>query len=274
MAKFTHYFGWCYLGEKQKTTEVNYILITGASSGLGAALAHAYAAPGKTLCLTGRNKERLLKTVKVAEQYGCTVFWRVLDVCNREAVLSWIEELEQKIALDLVISNAGVTGSHAADGALETSDTARELISTNLGGTVNVFTAVAPFMQQRGQGHIALISSLAGMQPLSDGPAYAASKAGVIAYGEAMRDHLHPLGVTVSVICPGYILTPMAHKFPSWRPFQDTPERAAIKIKRALETKKVFFAFPWQLLLSIRLGRLLPWKLRRLANQRFNYIRD
>ncbi|QUS58961.1 SDR family NAD(P)-dependent oxidoreductase (plasmid) [Pseudovibrio brasiliensis] len=249
------------------------ILITGASSGLGRAIALGYAEAGVTLCLTGRNEERLGETVRSAEELGCRVLWKPLDICNAQVVQSWVDELEQEVSLDLVISNAGITGSHGIDGSVETAETAHAQIATNLGGTVNLLTAVAPYMQKRKSGRIALISSLAGMQPISDGPAYGASKAGIIAYGEAMRDHLHKWGVFVSVICPGYILTPMADQFKSWRPYEFTAEQAAEKIKKAIARKKAFYAFPWQLALSIRIGKLLPWQLRRHGNQRFNYQR-
>ncbi|SDQ18993.1 SDR family NAD(P)-dependent oxidoreductase [Pseudovibrio sp. Tun.PSC04-5.I4] len=249
------------------------ILITGASSGLGRAIALVYARDGVTLCLTGRNKRRLLKTVSEVEQQGAHVLWRTLDIADQAQVHGWVAEIEKSISLDLVISNAGITGSHSMDGTLESAETAHGQISTNLGGTINLLTAVAPYMQKRKRGRIALISSLAGMQPLSDGPAYGASKAGIIAYGEAMRDYLHEWGVFVSVICPGYIRTPMADQFKSWRPFEFSAEKAAKTIQRSIDRKTAFFPFPWQLALSIRIGRMLPWKLRRQANQRFNYDR-
>ncbi len=249
------------------------ILITGASSGLGKALAVSYANAGVTLCLTGRNEMRLLETVREVERAGSHVFWKVLDICDATALQNWIDGLEQRISLDLVISNAGITGSHEIDGSVETAKTAHAQIATNLGGAVNLLTTIAPYMQRRKSGRIALISSLAGMQPISDGPAYGASKAGVIAYGEAMRDHLYKWGVSVTVVCPGYILTPMADQFKSWRPYEYTVEQAAVSIKKAIARKTALHAFPWQLALGIRIGKLLPWKLRRLVNQRFNYQR-
>ncbi len=251
----------------------NAILITGASSGLGRALALSYAGTGSTLCLTGRDKRRLLETVQEVERMGSRVLWKALDICDTQAVNKWISEIEGDTPLDLVISNAGITGSHAVDGAVESAETAHSQIATNLGGTINLLTAVAPYMQHRKRGRIALISSLAGLQPISDGPAYGASKAGVIAYGEAMRDHLHKWGVSVSVVCPGYIQTPMADQFKSWRPYEYTAEKAAASITKAIAKKKALHAFPWQLALSIHIGKLMPWKLRRLANQRFNYQR-
>lgn len=254
-------------------SEFKSILITGASSGLGRALAASYARTGTALCLTGRNEERLLETVRIAERMGSRVLWKALDICDAGAVHKWVSEIEEDTPLDLVISNAGVTGSHGVDGTVETAQTAHTQIATNLGGTVNLLTAVAPYMQQRRAGRIALVSSLAGLQPISDGPAYGASKAGVIAYGEAMRDHLYKWGVSVSVVCPGYILTPMADQYKSWRPYEYTAEEAAKSISNAIAKKKAFHAFPWQLALSIRIGKMLPWKLRRLANQRFNYQR-
>lgn len=249
------------------------ILITGASSGLGRAIALCYARDGVTLCLTGRNKVRLLKTVGEVERKGAHVLWKTLDITDQSQVHTWVAEIEELISLDLVISNAGITGSHSVDGTLESAETAHAQVSTNLGGTINLVAAVAPYMQKRKKGRIALISSLAGMQPISDGPAYGASKAGVIAYGEAMRDYLHEWGVFVSVICPGYIRTPMADQFKSWRPFEFSAEKAAKVIQRSIARKKGFFPFPWQLALSIRIGRVLPWKLRRQANQRFKYER-
>ncbi|GHB41166.1 capsular polysaccharide biosynthesis dehydrogenase/reductase [Pseudovibrio japonicus] len=215
----------------------------------------------------------MLETARDAEGMGSRVLWKALDICDTGAVQTWVSEIEADTPLDLVISNAGVTGSHGVDGTVETAETAHAQIATNLGGTVNLLTAVAPYMQKRKRGNIALISSLAGLQPISDGPAYGASKAGVIAYGEAMRDHLHKWGVSVTVVCPGYILTPMADQFKSWRPYEYTAEEAATSITKAIAKKKAFHAFPWQLALSIHIGKLLPWKLRRLANQRFNYQR-
>ncbi|SDR44862.1 SDR family NAD(P)-dependent oxidoreductase [Pseudovibrio sp. Tun.PSC04-5.I4] len=249
------------------------ILITGASSGLGKALALEYGRVGVVLWLTGRNEARLLKTVRAAEQQGATVFWKILDISDQEQVRDWIDEIEEQTPLDLVISNAGITGSHSIGDEIETANTAHAQVSTNLGGTINLVTAIAPYMQKRRSGRIALISSLAGMQPISDGPAYGASKAGIIAYGEAMRDHLHEWDVFVSVICPGYIRTPMADQFKSWRPFEYSAEQAANAIRKSVARKKAFFPFPWPLVLGIRIGKFLPWKLRRLANQRFNYER-
>lgn len=158
------------------------ILITGASSGLGKALALEYGRVGVVLWLTGRNEARLLKTVRAAEQQGATVFWKILDISDQEQVRDWIDEIEEQTPLDLVISNAGITGSHSIGDEIETANTAHAQVSTNLGGTINLVTAIAPYMQKRRSGRIALISSLAGMQPISDGPAYGASKAGIIAY--------------------------------------------------------------------------------------------
>ncbi len=247
------------------------VLITGASSGLGRALALQYAAPGTSLFLTGRNSSRLNETVDRCLLKGALSESHILDVRDKDAVSDWIETIGKRTKIDLVIANAGVTGTHGADREVETAETAMWQIETNLGGCVNVVTSVAGYMQRRKHGHIALVSSLAGLQPIADGPAYGASKAGIIAYAEAMRNYLCEDGITVSTICPGYIRTPMADQFTSWRPFELTADQAALKIKNALDKKKAFYAFPIPLLWSIRLGKLLPWRIRRATTRKFNY---
>ncbi|OKL45775.1 SDR family NAD(P)-dependent oxidoreductase [Pseudovibrio exalbescens] len=250
------------------------IAVTGASSGLGRALAMHYAKEGARLFLTGRNMARLQETRLACEQAASDVHVSALDLREPAPVKKWIDEIERQSPIDVLIANAGVTGTHERNGAIETAETAQLQIATNLGGAVNLVTSAAPHMQARGCGTIVLVSSLAGLQPIADGPAYGASKAGIIAYGEAMRQYLADYGVFLSVVCPGYIKTPMADQYKSWRPLELTAERAAEKIARAADRRRALYAFPFALALSIRLGLLLPWQLRKNASRKFNYIRD
>ena len=135
-------------------------------------------------------------------------------------------------------------------------------------------SAAACVMHDQGHGQIVMISSMAALQPLSDGPAYAASKAGIVAYAEALHGHLAASGVHVGVVCPGYIRTPMAEQFESWRPLEVSAEQAARKIAKAIAAKKSFYVFPKLLYISILLGKFLPWGLRRHTTKAFNYVRS
>ena len=249
------------------------ILITGASSGLGRALAVEFAGPEVNLFLCARNLAALKTTSQICRKKGAAVDISCVDVTQTEAVRSWIAEIVEKTRVDLVISNAGVLGSHGKDRQFEDADTAFLQIATNLQGSINVVTSIVPHMQQRQHGQIALISSLSSLQPIADMPAYAASKAGLNAYGEAISFFLREDGIDVSVICPGFVKSPMADNYDSWRPLEMSAEKAAAKIARAIRRKKAFYAFPFGLYVMILLGRLVPRRLRHLTTRRFNYRR-
>jgi short-subunit dehydrogenase len=196
-----------------------------------------------------------------------------MDICDDQAVMEWVEDVALSHTLDLVICNAGVTDSHGPNGELEDIAKARRLVETNLIGTISLASAAATAMQRQGSGQIVMISSLAALQPLADGPAYAASKAGIVAYAEALYGHLAESCVHVGVVCPGYIRTPMAEQFKSWRPLEVSAEQAARKIIKATKHKRSFYVFPKLLHLSILLGKILPWELRRHTPKAFNYVR-
>ncbi|WP_434056002.1 MAG: SDR family NAD(P)-dependent oxidoreductase [Roseibium sp.] len=249
------------------------ILITGASSGIGRALAIRFAEPGVSLYLCARNLSALQNTSDACRNEGANVEIAQVDVRQNEAVKAWIDQIAEKTRIDLVIANAGVLGSHGEERCFEDTETAQLQIATNLGGSVNVVTSVVPHMQKQKGGQIALISSLSSLQPIADMPAYAASKAGLNAYGEAISFFLHADGIDVSVICPGFIKSPMAEKYASWRPLEMTADKAAARIKRAIARKRAFYAFPLALYAVILLGRLVPWRLRRLTTKGFNYQR-
>src|SRR5690349_6050841 len=181
------------------------ILITGASSGLGAALADAYAAPGVTLALTGRDPGRLDAVAERCRAAGAAVRGAVLDVTGRDALAAWIAEVDAATPIDLAIANAGVAagGRDAADADAD-ANAARRVLATNIDGVLNTVLPLVPAMRRRRRGQIALMSSLAGFRGLPGAAAYCASKAAVRVYGEALGGPLRHDGVTVSVICPGF----------------------------------------------------------------------
>src|SRR5260221_8506800 len=198
---------WQHGSGGRMTERFQSILITGASSGLGAALALRYARPGVRLALTGRDPARLAAVSTDAECHGATVERAIIDVTDRSGLRNWIEAIDDRIPLDLVIANAGISGG--TSGETESEDQARRIVDVNVLGVLNTIYPMIPRMQARRRGSIALMSSLAAFRGLPGAPAYGASKAAVKVLGEALRGVLINDGVSVSVICPGFVSTPM-----------------------------------------------------------------
>lgn len=237
-------------------TNPRSILISGASSGIGAALAALYAAPGIRLALGGRDTHRLHAVAEICRRDGATVEATPVDVTDPEATMRWVESSDDAAPLDLVIANAGVSGGTFGGG--ESREQASAIFAVNVGGVVNTVHPAAQRMRARGHGQLALMSSLAGFRGLPGAPAYSASKAAVRAYGDALRGRLRRDGVIVSVIFPGFIRTPMTdvNGFPM--PFLMEAEDAARRIRSGLARNRKRVAFPWQLYTAIRLLALLP----------------
>ena len=222
------------------------ILITGASSGIGAALAHEYATNGVSLAISGRDPSRLNAVAEACQSAGAVVRSSVLDVADRGAVEEWIGSVDAEQPLELVVANAGISGGTA--GAGEAADQARAIFRTNVDGVLNTVHAAVEPMRQRGRGQIAIVSSLAAFRGYPGAPAYSASKAAVRVYGEALRGALAPDGLNVSVICPGYVRSRMtaANSFPM--PMLMDADRAARIIRRGLAKNQARIVFPWPVL--------------------------
>ena len=135
-------------------------------------------------------------------------------------------------------------------------------MQTNVLGVLNTVQPLLPRMMVRGRGQVAIISSLAGFIPLRDAPSYCASKSAVLAYGLSLRDLLRAHGIGVSVVCPGYVTTPMSQREIGDKPFEVSPEQAVEIIVRGLQRDKALIVFPFWLALATRIGALLPHWLR------------
>lgn len=239
------------------TTQPRAILISGASSGLGAAVAEAYSGPGVTLFLGGRDRNRLETVAATCRAAGAAVHTEIVDVTDIEAMRRWVVGSDANRPLDLVIANAGISGGTSGLSGAEPEEQVRRLFDVNLGGVMNTVLPIIPTLSERGHGQIAMVASLAGYRGIPGAPAYCASKAAVKVFGEGLTGTLHGLGVGVSVICPGYVRTPMtdANAFPM--PFLMDAERAARIIKRGLAKRKARIAFPWPMATAVWLLQAL-----------------
>lgn len=235
------------------------IVITGASSGIGAALAEHYAAPGITLFLSGRSQERLDAVAQHCRTRGAEVHTAALDVCNPDAMQRWMRECDQNKPIDLVIANAGLSGGTGGAGIHgETPEQARAIFATNVDGVLNTVLPLIPAMIERGHGQIAVMASLASFRGLPSAPAYSASKSAARAYGEALRGYLARFGVGVCVICPGYIRTRMTDANPFPMPFIMHADQAARIMARGIARNKARIAFPLALYIPMWIVSSLP----------------
>ena len=232
------------------------ILVTGASSGIGAALARIYAAPDTTLFLGGRDGPRLAAVAEACRSAGACCIADTVDVTDKEAMAEWVADCDGARSLDLVIANAGVSAGSGYTG--ESADQVRHLFRVNVDGVFNTVLPAMQMMVKRGQGQIALMSSLAGFKGFPGAPAYCASKAALRLWGEGQRVWLRHCGVRLSVICPGFVDTPMSRDNPYTMPFLMDADRAARLIRRGLERDRGRIAFPWQTALLAQLLAVLP----------------
>jgi len=246
------------------------ILITGASSGIGAALAKAYAAPGVSLALTGRHAARLEDVAIACRAAGAETETAVLEISEAEPLTAWITAVDRRRPLDLVIANAGMTGSDSGATGPETLAEVQRMMAVNFAGVANTIHAVIPSMRERGRGQLALVSSLASLRGLPYSPAYCASKAAVRVYGEALRARLRRDGIAVSVILPGFVDTRLSRHVDGPKPLMISPERAAGIIRRGLACERGVIAFPLLLNAGTRLLATLP---RAVADPFLNAVR-
>ncbi|MCH4564691.1 SDR family NAD(P)-dependent oxidoreductase [Halomonas sp. EGI 63088] len=223
------------------------ILITGASGAIGGALACAYAEPGVQLLLHGRNATALRAVADRCSALGAHTELTSVELTDDHQLHNWLEELHHDTLPDLVIACAGMNIDIGRDGAGESWEQSAQLLALNLRAPMAMANVLAPRMKARGSGQLVFISSLAAWHGLPVTPSYSASKAGIKAYGEALRGWLAPYGVGVSVVMPGYVASPMAAAMPGPKPWQWSAERAARVIRRGIEQDLARISFPFPL---------------------------
>jgi short-subunit dehydrogenase len=248
----------------KKTPKI--ICITGASSGLGAALALAYANNNAILYLTGRNTARLQAVATECINKGATVHTATIDVTKRGIMKEWVDNIIKAHTPDLIIANAGISGG-TADG-LESIEQIEAIIRTNVLG---VFYSIEPFipaLKSAKKGQIAIISSLAGYRGFAGAPAYCASKAAVKSYGESLRALLYPDNVMVTTVCPGYIDTQMTSTNDFTMPMMLSSKAAAKYIRQKLLKSPARLSFPLPMAFAVWMFMVLPsWLVDRIINK-------
>ena len=231
------------------------VFITGASSGIGQALAEYYAKEGAIIGLAARRQD-LLNTLQ--DSLTTETMTYALDVRDAEALAGAANDFISRFgAPDIVIANAGVSAGTLTENR-DDIKTFKGVIDINLLGMVHTFQPFIESMKQAGKGSLVGIASVAGIRGLPGAGAYSASKAAVIAYLESLRVELSINGIHVTTIAPGYIKTPMTDINEYAMPFLMAPEVAAKKFAQAIAKKKRFIVIPWQMGWLARVMRFLP----------------
>jgi short-subunit dehydrogenase len=218
------------------------VFITGASSGIGAALAREYARRGAQLGLFARRADAL---AALAADLGTASAVYPGDVRDRPALAAAAADFIARYgAPDAVIANAGISRGTLSDHA-EDNATFEAIMDTNVLGVLYTFQPFLPAMRNARAGTLVGIASIAGFRGLPGAGAYSASKAAVIRYLESLRVELRGSGVAVVTVCPGYVATPMTERNPYRMPFLLPADKAARLIVRAIARRKRFYVLPW-----------------------------
>ncbi|MBA2654716.1 MAG: SDR family NAD(P)-dependent oxidoreductase [Gammaproteobacteria bacterium] len=236
----------------------NTIMITGASGGIGSALAEAYAAPDKILMLTGRNAQRLDAIVNLCQQKGARVYAQAFDITDNGLLAKWLTQMMAVNPIDLVIANAGLSSTLNQQGQLESLHITNEISNVNINSVINTVHPLIEHMLKAKNGQVAIMSSLAALRGLPHSPAYCASKAAIKTYGESLRALFKQDGIYVSVICPGFVKSAMSDKLVGPKPFLITATKAAEIIKNKLEKRRPEIIFPSLLNVGIKILNILP----------------
>jgi short-subunit dehydrogenase len=244
-------------------------VISGASSGIGWALAKVLAAEGCRLGLLARRRGRLAQLADEITKAGGTAATAVADVGDRAQVLAAVGELARRLGpVDLLIANAGV-GAPTTLEPFNVADIETQLRVNTL-GVIYSIEAVLPDMLKRGRGHLAAVSSLGGYTGLPGESGYCASKAAVNIFMDGLRIQLRGRGIAVTTICPGFVKTPMTAVNDFHMPFLLEADEAARRIVRALKRRRKVYNFPWQISWLMTLTRWVPDWLMARAMRKYN----
>lgn len=244
------------------TAPARKVIITGASSGIGRALALEYAGRGATLGLIARRADLL---TQLAASLPVRSYTYAVDVTDARSLAMAAEDFVARVGSpDVVIANAGVSAG-TLTGNPEDNPVFEEIMAINVIGMMLTFQPFVEAMKRQREGVLVGIASVAGFRGLPGAAAYCASKAAAISYLESLRVELRGSGVSVVTICPGYVATSMTSKNPYRMPFLMDAEVAASKMAKAIAARKRFYVLPWQM-------ALVGWVLRRLPRPLYDLL--
>lgn len=259
----------CQPGPADRYQIMVNILISGASSGIGAALARCYAAPGTHLVLWGRDRTRLEETAEACRTCGATTGTRCFDLTDTPALIAALEDAERQGPVGIAVFNAGLGGSLPREAIAQETGSAARMAGVNFTAPVIAANFMAERMGVRKQGSIVLIGSIAALFPLPMAPVYSGSKAGLMMFAEALRARLARHGVGVSLVSPGFIDTPMSRSLKEPQPFLIGADKAAAIIKKKAARGTRHIIVPWQFTFIAGVSRLIPRFLVRAVLTRF-----
>ena len=234
-----------------------HILITGASSGIGASLSIELARRGYAVGVVARREAELIELVEQIRADGGVAEWATADVAEPESLTKAVAHLEHHLGpVDVMVANAGISGRN--DTSAPDLSKIRRVMEVNFYGAIHSAQAVLPGMCERGQGHLVVVSSVAGFRGLPKSSAYSSSKAAITTYWESQRVELAGRGILCTTVNPGYIKTPLTDKNNHPMPFIISAEKAAKIMADGILARRKVITFPWRMKFVMALMRVLP----------------
>lgn len=252
-----------------------HILITGASRGIGRALAQAFAARyGKSLHLSllARDMTRLQALQQTLADTSVGIDCYSIDISDHAKVMALVAQIDSNRPIDTAVVNAGISGN-TGDG-WESWEQINAIMMTNSLGLMATVQPLITQMQTRGRGKIVLMSSISAYRGIATTPSYCASKAAVAVYGESLRGWLRGTGVAVITVLPGFVESDMSRNFSGPKPMMISQQRAVHKIIAGIEKGRTIIAFPFWMTLGLRIFTWLPAGLGDRILHRLGYGRN